>query len=333
MQIRQLRSDFGQTHLAWSELVTGGATELVEALSPLTLRGRAPILGHLGDNAHRLQRGNASFKPLCSFLAFLREAEFALLADGVALLATVSVKKVLGQLSLALAGGDHPVQRDVRGLRQARRCHEAAAKQNDRRVSHDPLDSNPASSSRLSRSLLAPKRWARPIDGREAKVASERIGAVVGQILNVHPACGSVVKVHLHGRVAHDEVSADDVSLDSRSQKYSIRIPDNGIVLNHVAGIAGSDQTHAEIVPLRCVSISTKPVPTEPVAAGAASQSYAAAGIAAISIAHRNVANDAVVGPAGEENPGETVGGSGHARDCAAGTVEEPDALPAKLFH
>jgi hypothetical protein len=141
-----------------------------------------------------------------------------------------------------------------------------------------------------------------------------------------------VVQVYLCRRVADDEVSADDVSLDSRSQKYSIRIPDNGVVLDHIAGIAGSDETDAEIVP-RHVSISTKPVPTEPVAAGAASQSYAAAGIADISIAHCDVAVEAVVGSAAHENPGETVGGSGHSRDRAAGAVEEPDAKPTKLFN
>jgi hypothetical protein len=137
----------------------------------------------------------------------------------------------------------------------------------------------------------------------------------------------------LHWRVADDEVSADDVSLDTRSQKYSIRIPDNGVVFDHVAGIGGSDETDAEIVPLRHVSISTKPVPTEPVAAGAASQSYAAAGIADISIAYSNVAIYAVVGPACDENPGETVGRGGHARDRGTGAVKELNAKPTKLFN
>src|SRR5437879_7626080 len=81
MQMRQFRSHFGQPHLTWSELVTRSTTELLEALSPSPLRGRALILRHLGDNAHRLQRGNASFKPLCPFLALGREAKLALTAD------------------------------------------------------------------------------------------------------------------------------------------------------------------------------------------------------------------------------------------------------------
>jgi len=142
-----------------------------------------------------------------------------------------------------------------------------------------------------------------------------------------------VVNDYLHWRVADDQVSTDDVSPDSCCQKYSIRVPENGVFLNHVAGIAGRDETDAEVIPLLHESISTKPVPTDPVAAGAASQSYAAAGIAAISIAHSNVAVDVVVGPARDENPGEAVCGNGHVSDRRAGAADKPDAVPAKLLN
>src|SRR5215471_10572972 len=108
--MRQLRSHFRQIHLARSELVARGATELFETLSPSTLSGRALVLRHLGDNAHRFQGSNTSFKALRSFLALGREAEFALAADRVALPATVSVEEVLGELARALTSRDHPVQ-------------------------------------------------------------------------------------------------------------------------------------------------------------------------------------------------------------------------------
>ena len=134
-------------------------------------------------------------------------------------------------------------------------------------------------------------------------------------------------------RAGDNQVSTDDVSRDPRSQKYSIRVSKKGVVLNHVAGIAGRDETDAEVVPLLHDSIPTKPVPTEPVAAGAASQSYAAAGIAGISIAHDNVAVDVVVGSAGDENSGETIGGNSHASDRGAAAGEEPDAVPAELLN
>jgi hypothetical protein len=49
-------------------------------------------------------------------LAFLGEAQLALIADGVALLATLRAKQVLSQLSLALSAGDHLVQSGGGGL-------------------------------------------------------------------------------------------------------------------------------------------------------------------------------------------------------------------------
>ena len=106
-----------------------------------------------------------------------------------------------------------------------------------------------------------------------------------------------MVHGYLHRRVANDEVSADDVSLDSRSQKDTVRIPNNGVLLDHVPGVVGSNQTDAEVVPLSRIAISTEPVPTEPVAAGAALQSYAATGIGSISISHGNVASSFVTKP------------------------------------
>ena len=93
MQMRQLRAHFSQTHLARSEFVTGAAAELFEAFSPLTLRVRALIRRNLGDDAHRLQRGDASFKPFCPLLTLLREAELALLAEGVAILCSRECQK------------------------------------------------------------------------------------------------------------------------------------------------------------------------------------------------------------------------------------------------
>src|SRR5689334_25313122 len=99
----QFRSDFGQPHLTRGELVTSGTTQLLEELSPSPLRGRALILRHLGDHAHRLQRRNAPFEPLGPFLTLGGEAESALTAHGVAPVATVSVENVLRKLALTLA--------------------------------------------------------------------------------------------------------------------------------------------------------------------------------------------------------------------------------------
>src|SRR5215813_8253503 len=115
MKVRQLRSHLSQTHPARNELVAGPASELLEAFNPLTLGGRALNRGHLGDDTHRLQRGNASFKPLCLLFAFCGKAESALIADGMALLASLSVEEVLGEVATTLPRRNHPVQRSAGG--------------------------------------------------------------------------------------------------------------------------------------------------------------------------------------------------------------------------
>ena len=93
-----------------------------------------------------------------------------------------------------------------------------------------------------------------------------------------------MVHGYLHRGVANDDVSANDVSLDSRGHKETVRVSYNRVLLNDVVVGARILQTDAKVVPLGRIAISTDPVLTEPVAAGAAVQSYAATGKRAISI-------------------------------------------------
>lgn len=106
----------------------------------------------------------------------------------------------------------------------------------------------------------------------------------------------------MHRGVADDEISADDVSLDSGSQNDPVRIPDSRVLLDYVSGVAGINKTNTKVISLGRIAISNDPVPTEPVAAGAAGQSYAAAGIADIAISCRNIAADLVECTAVDEN-------------------------------
>ena len=115
----------------------------------------------------------------------------------------------------------------------------------------------------------------------------------------------------MHRRVADDEVSADDVSLDCRIHKETVRIPGDRVVLNSVVVGAGTLYTDAKVVSLGRIAISTEPVPTEPVAAGAAEHSYAAAGKGGISISHRNIATDLVAGSAADQDAGKAIRGDG----------------------
>jgi hypothetical protein len=60
----------------------------------------------------------------------------------------------------------------------------------------------------------------------------------------------------LQSRIPGDEVSPEDVSLNSRSQKDPISVTDNRIVFDHIAVVGGIYQADAEVVPLRNVAIS-----------------------------------------------------------------------------
>lgn len=92
--------------------------------------------------------------------------------------------------------------------------------------------------------------------------------------------------MHLHGRVANDDIAADRVSLNAHCQKDTIRIPNDRVLLDHVARICRSYETDTEVVALGRKSIPTEPVPTEPVTACAASQSYTATWIYDASVSH-----------------------------------------------
>jgi hypothetical protein len=76
-----------------------------------------------------------------------------------------------------------------------------------------------------------------------------------------------MIHIYLYCGVPEDHVSANGVSLDSRCQKYPIRVPENRVVFDYVSGISRTNKTDTEVVPLRFKSISTGPVPTEPVMA------------------------------------------------------------------
>jgi hypothetical protein len=60
----------------------------------------------------------------------------------------------------------------------------------------------------------------------------------------------------LNAGVAHDEVQSKNVSLNSGSHKNPIRVPDNRVFFNDVAGINGTGKTDAKIAALGGVTIS-----------------------------------------------------------------------------
>jgi hypothetical protein len=69
----------------------------------------------------------------------------------------------------------------------------------------------------------------------------ERIRARRGQIPDVEARSRrGVVNRSLHTGISHDEVFPKEISRSSRKQDYPIRIPDNDVLLDDVAGNGGA---------------------------------------------------------------------------------------------
>jgi hypothetical protein len=58
-----------------------------------------------------------------------------------------------------------------------------------------------------------------------------------------------VVDRSLHTGISHDEVFSNEISRSSRKEDYPIRIPDNDVLLDDVAGNGGAaGRTDAEVI-------------------------------------------------------------------------------------
>jgi hypothetical protein len=106
----QFGSHFSQSGLAWSDLVTESATEFPKTGCLLSLLVRPPVFRSLRDPIHVRKQANAPFKIARHLLPSGSEAEFAVLAHGVAVVAAVLFKHIPGKLLLGFVGGDHLVQ-------------------------------------------------------------------------------------------------------------------------------------------------------------------------------------------------------------------------------
>lgn len=113
----------------------------------------------------------------------------------------------------------------------------------------------------------------------------------------------------LNGRVAHDEVPANQIALRAgRKDDDPVGVPHDDVVDDDVVVHACSHETDAEVVALTSVTISTQPVRTEPVATGGAGESYAAAGGAGVAVSNRDVGLEIVIrSAAGDDDSREAV--------------------------
>src|SRR5215469_7398980 len=110
MHVRQLCPDLRQTHLSWTGLMAEGAAELFKTRNLLTLLVRAPLFGYWDDPVHVREQARAALIILCGLLPPRCESEFAILARGVAVPASVVVEHIFGYFPLARVGCDHSIQ-------------------------------------------------------------------------------------------------------------------------------------------------------------------------------------------------------------------------------
>ena len=85
------------------------------------------------------------------------------------------------------------------------------------------------------------------VDRCKTDVPLERIRAISRHVQNISATAGSVIDGDLHRRVADDQVSTEDVSLNSLCQKDPIRISDDCIVLDYVPGVRGNDKANSKV--------------------------------------------------------------------------------------
>ena len=142
-----------------------------------------------------------------------------------------------------------------------------------------------------------------------------------------------MIQRHLHGRVADDNVSPDDVAFDPRDEDDPVRIAKDRVVLYHVAVGASCNQADAEVVTLFCVAVAAQPVLTEPVMAGARGQSYAATRCVRTPIAIRDILYKLVVRSSNDDDSRKAITRQRDVLHHATCTLREPDAEIVELLH
>ena len=95
------------------------------------------------------------------------------------------------------------------------------------------------------------------VDSGKAEIAFEQILARIGQVFDIETAVGCVIRGDLYRRVAIEKIPSNDVSLDPGNQIQPIRVPKNRVLLDHVAGVGGRDETDSKVVSCGNETIST----------------------------------------------------------------------------
>jgi len=171
------------------------------------------------------------------------------------------------------------------------------------------------------------------VDGRQAEIVLKRVHAAC-IVPNIDAGRRGIIDGHLHGRVSDDDVPTYEVPLSFSANEDSIRIPDDGVVDDHVVVRTYARETDAKVITWGRVSVSAQPVRTEPVTACAVGQSYAAARSRAVPVSHGNIGFQLVVRrPVTNPKSRSAVGRCSDLCHENPGTSVDDDSLVAKPLY
>jgi hypothetical protein len=149
--------------------------------------------------------------------------------------------------------------------------------------------------------------WTRHPHGRQTHVIHDGVRIRRRQIENINADGGGIIHGHLHGSISGNDVASNEIALHPGDQADPVGIARDDVVDDDVVVRPWSNQTDAEVVSRRCITISTQPVRTEPVTACAAGQSYAATRTGSVPVPNGNVPLQLVLGRRSQENAGEAI--------------------------
>jgi hypothetical protein len=109
-------------------------------------------------------------------------------------------------------------------------------------------------------------RRTRGIDRHHAYVGFDDVRTRPREIADVDAGRGRIGHRDLDGRIPHDDVAGNDVTLGTGDERDAVGIPDNGIADDDVVVCTRRDEPYPEVIALRRVAVSNEPVRTEPVA-------------------------------------------------------------------
>ena len=90
-------------------------------------------------------------------------------------------------------------------------------------------------------------RRTRRIDRGPTDITLERIRPRICEILNIDTAARRIIHRYLDRRISHHEISPEKVTLHSRCEKDTVRVSENGILLDNIPRIDRSRKTNTKV--------------------------------------------------------------------------------------